>query len=79
MVKSFDDCVKAAATWDKENEEIDLNPNIILEVEGKKYKAYTVSICKCDLLFYCETATVTYDIDIYYGNPVAVLRDVIDD
>lgn len=50
--------------------------NILLEVDGEKFRAYEVSVAHQDLLFFTEKGTVNYVVDNYSGRPVIELFSV---
>ena len=72
--KTFKDFVSMAFTWNKENKEFECD--LILKHNGEEFKAYSVSVANCELLFYCENATVTYLIDNYFGEAVSVIHEI---
>jgi hypothetical protein len=70
---SFNDIVEMSVNWVGENDEIDCD--LKLKVDGITLKAHTVSIVNRDLCFYCDKGYITYVIDIYGNQPIAVLYD----
>ena len=75
---TFNACVELAANFpeDKENQELDCD--LTLKVDGESFKAYTVTVCRGDLLFFTDKAAINYTVDIYDDGDrgVATLYDI---
>ena len=59
--KSFEDVVAFSTAYYGESQEFDCN--ISLTIDGSTHTAHTVSICNCDILFYCDSLTANYLVD----------------
>ena len=72
-MKSFIELVEIAAKIKGQTEH---DVDFTLCINGKEFKPYSVSIASCDLLFFCDDCTITYLIDIYFGEPVATPHEI---
>ncbi len=71
MRNSFNDLILLAVKGKNKTLEV----NIPLEIDGKTWRAYEVSISYRDLLFTCEEGIVTYLVDSYGERHTAELYD----
>ena len=71
---TFSDLINKAASYDQESIELDIN--LDLNVDSEVYRAYTVSIAYCDLMFYTDKGILTYVVDKYKHKNVAELYSV---
>ena len=71
MKRSFEELVELSVKHKGQNK---YSPcDLSLEVDGKTYNAYEVSICNRDLLFFSDKGTLNYVIDSYGDRHVAEL------
>ena len=72
MIDSMEKCIEMAI------EATDLGEHdckIDIEIEGKKYAAYTVNVAERELLFFCDGVTATFDVNSIGGRDSALLVD----
>ena len=77
MKDSFNDLkqlAEFALTYDGESQEFECD--IVLTEDSEEFRAYAVSVCNKDLLFYCVTATINYLIDVYGTMPLLTLYSI---
>ena len=73
MITTLNECINKSLKT-KSSREHDCD--ITLHIDGVPYVTYTVSIANRDIMFYTDTAVITYDVDTYGDRSVAVLRDL---
>ena len=75
-LKTFKDCVEKAGNYSPSKESKEFDCDVEITEEGRTFKAYSVSICRDDLLFYCGEACISYTVDHYGDDLRAELRDI---
>lgn len=71
---TFNEIVDFSVNFKGESTEFECD--IELNVEGTMFKAYAVSICNRDLLFYTDKANICYDVNTLSFYNTALLRSV---
>ena len=61
MLTNLQEIIEKSVAYNEESQEFDCK--ITLKENGKTFKAYTVSIANCDLLFYTDKGCLNYLID----------------
>lgn len=74
VIKDISELIEKAKNWNKENEYFSCN--IKLKEEGKTFKAYDVSICHRDLLFFTDKGTLNYDVNTIGSNDFLMLVSI---